>query len=74
MHVVTIKIYKIVPTGRNLPINVQAYELRRYLASGTSLFSVQQYSADIFEVHLPCYRFSIVIMSWGNFMYVQWLV
>jgi len=54
-------------TGRNFPLNVEAYEFRHYLASGTSLFSGQQYSTNILEVHLPWYRFSFVIMSWWNF-------
>jgi len=42
--------------------NVEAYDFRWYLASGTSLFSVQQKSANILEIHLPWYRFSIAIM------------
>jgi len=29
-------------TGINVPKNVEANDFRRYLASGTSLFSVQQ--------------------------------
>jgi len=50
-------------TGRKFPLKVEAYEFHQYLASGTSLFSGQQYSANVLEVHLPHYRFSIFIMS-----------
>jgi len=44
--------------------NVEAYDFRQYLASGASLFSVQQESANILEVHFPWHHFSIAIMSW----------
>ena len=44
--------------------NVEACDFCQYLASGTSLFNVQQYFANMLEVHLPWYRFSIAIMSW----------
>jgi hypothetical protein len=51
-------------TGRNFSLNYVVYDFCRYLALGTCICSVQQQSANILEVHLPCYRFSIVITSW----------
>jgi len=51
-------------TGRNFRLNVEAYDFRPHLASGTTLFTVQQYSANILEGYLPWYRFSIAIISW----------
>jgi hypothetical protein len=44
--------------AETVPLNVEAYDFRRYLASGTSLFSVQQESANIRDVHSPWYCFS----------------
>ena len=55
-------------TGRNFPLQCTGVWLSPVLASGTSLFSAQQQSANILEVHLPWYRFSIAIMSWWNLL------
>jgi hypothetical protein len=53
---------------------VNAYDFLRYLASGTSIFILQQLSANILEVHLPWYRFSLVKMSGEIFYFVRhWL-
>ena len=46
--------------------NVEACDFRQYLASGAYLFSVQQWSANIHEAHLPWNHFSIAISSWWN--------